>query len=332
MRVQALWRFASATVLAAVLSGVTAGAQATSQQRIPVRKESGGDVARRDSARIADSLANVARRDSIAMLQARNDSLLRAEQAYRDSVARVASALRDSIARADLARIEAARADSIARAEAAAREAAAAAAAAAAAVPAWMSRRGFYFGLGGGVSTPMDDYGRPYGTGWNMTVPFGWQKPTSRFGVRGDISLDNHGGETFSSTAGAAPPIFPPSSGFTSANFAVDDISIWSGNLDLTLDLFQWGANRLGAVYLIGGGGVHFVDGPSVNVTPTGGSAQPPFNLKGESQTEWGLNGGGGVSFGLGRAALFLESRYFTADLGQTNANWVPVIIGVKWF
>jgi hypothetical protein len=320
-----------ATMLSATAGAVTtAGAQAdttkraTSQQRIPVQKESAGEVARRDSAARADSI----RADSIARAEAaRRDSIARAEAARQDSINR---ARQDSIARADSIAREAARRDSISRAEEAARLAAAAA------VPAALARRGFYFGFAGGTSIPSGDYADPYKTGWNITVPFGWQKAASRWGVRGDIDYDSHGGKSFTQTVvppaiePATPTPVPPIAG--AANFDVDNGSVWSGNLDVTADLVQWGANKLGALYLIGGGGVHFFDKPSFNLTPTTGTgAGVTTNYKGDSQTKFGLNGGAGVSFGIGRASLFLESRYFTAYTDNTNSDWIPVILGFKW-
>lgn len=324
MRVQAWWRIGSAAVLAAVLASVTlpAGAQVTSEKRIPVRKESGGDVARRDSIARADSM----RADSIAMAQARADSIARAEQAYRDSVDRAAAAYRDSVARAELARAEQARLDSIAAADSV-RNAAALAAAAAAAIPVALARRGFYFGLAGGVSSPTGDWGEPFSTGWNITVPFGWQPMNSRFGLRGDIAYDNHGGESFTGTS--APILgggtLPPST------ISLNDASIWSGNLDATFDLLQWGANKLSSLYVLGGVGVHFFDSPKATITPTAGTPAPT-TVEGDSQTEFGWNGGAGLSFGLGRTSLFLESRYFSADTPNVNANWIPVIVGVRWY
>jgi hypothetical protein len=138
-------RVASLTAVAALMAGVTttASAQArpTSQQRIPVQKESAGEVARRDSAARADSIAAVeaARRDSIARAEAaaRQDSITKAEMARRDSMARA-----DSIAKAAAAAaaVEAARRDSIAR-EDSIRNAQAA-----------LAKRGFVFGLAGGYS------------------------------------------------------------------------------------------------------------------------------------------------------------------------------------
>ena len=167
-----------------------------------------------------------------------------------------------------------------------------------------------------------------------MTVPFGWQKATSRFGVRGDIAYDSHGGNNFTASnfpeSGPNPP--PPIAGVSTA-YDFDNGSVWSGNLDLTADLVQWGANKLSSLYLIGGGGVHFFDKPSLTYTPqTGTSAGVTTSLEGDSQTKFGFNGGAGLQFGIGRGAIFLESRYFTAYTDNTNSNWIPAIIGFKWY
>ena len=334
MRVQAWWRIGSATVLAAVLAGVTlpASAQVTSEQRIPVKKESGGDVAKRDSAARADSIANAARRDSLALLQAQNDSLARANQAYRDSVDRAIAAYRDSVARAELAKAEQARLDSIARADSV-RNAAAVAAAATQTLPQSLARRGFYFGIAGGWSAPSGAWGDGYEDGWNVTVPFGWQPFNSRFGVRGDIAYDDQGGASYVGTE--EPPVVnteptPTPHSIPSSNIDINGLSIWSGNLDLTLDVLQWGSHRTGGLYLLGGVGVHFFDAPKATITPVAGGAATV--IEGDSKTEFGWNGGGGIAFGLGRSSLFLESRFFSVSHTNVDAEWVPIIIGFRWF
>jgi hypothetical protein len=289
-----------------------------------VRKQSGGDLARRDSVARADSIAHAARRDSLALLQAQYDSLTRASAAYRDSVDRAATAFRDSIARADLARR-----DSIAAAENARQMAAASAVAATAALPPALTRRGFYFGIAGGTSSPTGDWETPYSVGFNITAPFGWQPMESRFGIRGDIAYDLHGGELLP----AGTPIQPidyPQPIFTTADIAVQDLSIWSGNLDATFDLVQWGDRRLGALYVLGGFGVHFISTRKADVFPVTG--QGSFTTENGSTTEFGYNAGAGLSFGIGTSSLFLESRWFTANLSPTNATWVPVILGIKFY
>ena len=57
----------------------------------------------------------------------------------------------------------------------------------------------------------------------------------------------------------------------------------------------------------------------------------PPSSYKTDSQTKFGLNGGAGFGFAVGRTSLFIESRYFTAYTDNTNSEWIPVILGVKW-
>lgn len=316
-----MMRIHTLVVLAAIV-GVTvpAHAQVTSEQRIPVRKESKGQVANRDS-------IEQAYRDSLAMLQARNDSLARASQAYRDSVDRVVAAFRDSVAAAEAA--ERARLDSIARADSV-RAAAALAAAATAAIPVALSRRGFYFGLAGGTSSPVGDWEKPYSTGFNVTAPFGWQPIDSRFGIRGDITYDLHGGEFFA----AGSPIQPidyPQPVFTTNDALLHDVAIWSGNLSATFDLVQWGDRRLGNLYVLGGIGVSYVNSPKANIYAPG-TGQVTQTIEGDSKTAFGFNAGAGLSFGVGRQSLFLESRWLTADVSPTNAQWVPVILGIKFY
>jgi opacity protein-like surface antigen len=334
MRLRASSRFGSLMTLAALtaVATTTANAQAgrpTSQQRIPVQKESAGDVARKDSAARADSIAaaEAARRDSIGRAEAaaRQDSITKADMARRDSVARA-----DSIAAATAAAAAAAaRRDSIAR-EDSIRNAALAAQAA-------LARKGFFFGLAGGYSSPSADYADAFKSGWNVTLPFGWQRRSSRWGIRGDIAYDAHSGKSFQQDA--PPPVIPaPVNGGTqvTSNFDVDNGNVWSGNVDGIVDLAKWGADRLSSFYLIGGGGVHIFNKKNVTVTPLEpsqgtGTPLPVTTYESESQTKFGLNGGAGLAFALGRSSLFLESRYFTAYTDNTNSDWIPIILGVKW-
>jgi hypothetical protein len=308
-------------VVAVVVAGSVARAQGVPVRKqpakVPVRKQSGGEVA----------LDSAARADSIARAEAaQREALARAEMARQDSIARVDFARRDSIARAEA--LEAQRRDSMARADSIN---AARAAAAQVKVPPALARRGFYFGIGGGWSSPSGDYGDPYKSGWNVTVPFGFQTATSRWGFRGDIAYDAHGGKNI--TRDVVPPVIAvPISTTVPTQFDVDGGSIWSGNFDVTVDVLQWGKNKLSALYLLGGGGVHFFDKPKFTATPTTGTgAGVTTSYEGDSQTKFGLNGGAGLAFGVGRAALFVESRYFTAYTDNTNAEWVPIVLGLRW-
>ena len=301
-------RFSLASVVATalvVLGATTASAQAdttrrtTSQQRVRVTKEAGGEVARRDSAFIRDSIA---RADSLARLERmRQDSIARA-----DSLARLERMRQDSIARDS-----AARADSIARAQQAAVTDTVRTPTTTMSTDAFEVRRGsWYVGLGGGPNIPTGTVEDVYKTGFNVTVPIGWQPQESAFGVRFDLSYGRLNGRD---DLGGTQP---------------DDPSIWSGTANATLDLFRFGESRRGALYLIGGGGVYrFTDFYNTDRSDN----DPESAFEGNPVTKAGLTGGAGLAFPIGGASLFVESRYTNVFTDGENTRWVPVVIGLKW-
>ena len=282
----------------------------TSQQRVRVTKEAAGEVTRRDSAFIRDS---VARADSITRMETmRRDSIARA-----DSLASLERARRDSITRDSTVRADSIRADSIARATPA---------------PATpdtvrnptmpmmtsedsfgMQRSSFYFGLGGGPNIPTGTVEDVYKTGFNVTVPIGWQPVNSPFGLRLDLGYSRLNGRSAGENGLTSQP---------------DDPNIWSATANATLDLVRWGENRRGAFYLVGGGGVfRFTDFYNFDRSDN----DPESAFEGEPVTKGGLTGGAGLSFPIGGSSLFVESRYTTAYTEGENTKWVPVVIGLKW-
>ena len=229
-------------------------ARTTSQQRIRVMKESKGEVARRDSAAIADSIradsvarAEQMRRDSVAAAErARADSIARVEQMRRDSIAAVERARADSIAAVEAARAaaEKARLDSIAAVEAARR-------AEQLRLEQLRNRylfnqSGWYMGLAAGSTMPQDDFESVgYESGWTITVPIGFQRLNQALGFRLDLSYSEFGGGTFS-------PVSPQSPVISNA-----DPSVFSASLNLQLRL-PFGKSRTSALYGLGGGGYYY--------------------------------------------------------------------------
>jgi hypothetical protein len=155
----------------------------SSSKRIPITKEgtAGGEVVptvNQDSIAAAER----ARADSAmaAAERARQDSIARIEQMRRDSIAFAERRKQDSIAAAERARQDSlARADSIARADAARL--------------AYMRHRGgWYFGVAFGASIPTGSFTNAgfnsggYSTGWNATVPIGYDFSNSPLGIRFD--------------------------------------------------------------------------------------------------------------------------------------------------
>ena len=312
---------ASAVAVALVMGAAsTAAAQAdttrraTSQQRVRVTKESTGEVAtRRDSAFIRDS---VARADSITRLEtmrrdsvARADSLARMERTRLDSIARDSTARADSIARATTAPAPAPQTPPATTTDTIRTPG----------MPSMSSdsygmRRGsFYFGLGGGPNIPTGVVNDVYKTGFNVTVPIGWQPMNSPFGLRLDLGYSRLNGRSVGENGLTAQP---------------DDPNIWSATANATLDLVRFGDSRRGALYLVGGGGVYrFTD--FYNSDRSDNENDSAF--EGNPVTKGGLTGGAGLAFPIGGTSLFVESRYTTAFTDGENTKWVPIVFGLKW-
>lgn len=50
-----------------------------------------------------------------------------------------------------------------------------------------------------------------------------------------------------------------------------------------------------------------------------------------DSQTDFGLNGGVGLALPLGRADLLLEARYHSIFTEDSNTNFIPISIGLRF-
>ena len=182
----------------------------------------------------------------------------------------------------------------------------------------------FYWGIGAGASMPESNMRNGYNTGWNVTVPFGWDSQSIPLGLRFDAGYDRLMGRSDVGVSG--------------------DLAVWSGNADAKLRL----GSLLRHFYVLGGvGAARIVGYGTNNNTPaygttattsgyngTYGSGATVASSFGNAKTEMNWNAGGGVDFGWGRSALFLESRYFHINTNESlgaNTRFVPVIIGLTF-
>lgn len=289
----------------------------TSSRRIHVTKDRPAPPA---PAPVATQRVN---QDSIASAErARQDSIAAAERARQDSIARRDAMQRDSITNAErqrqdsIAAVDAARQDSIARAQQRNK--------ARANDELQMARRhnaGFYIGFAGGSTMPMGELktnvNNSYNTGWNVTMPFGWDFGSFPLGIRFDLAMDNLTGKPNFLDLGGNPT--------TARNIAIYS---GSGGLKLNLPIFRT-ASRF---YLMGGAGAHRVTGYATSQVGSD-SAQTIQNAK----TDIGWYGGAGFNFRFGRSALFIESRYINVNTKQPvgfayqKANYLPIILGFQF-
>jgi opacity protein-like surface antigen len=288
----------------------------TSAQRIPISKE------RASTGEVAQPAPPPVNQDSIAAAErARQDSIAAAERARQDSVARIEQMRRDSIAAAErrrqdsIAAVEKARQDSIARADSIA-----AAEAARIRMRKWAG--GFYMGVAAGASIPNGDISSAstntggYSTGWNVTVPIGYDFRNTPFGLRVDGSFDRLGGKNFNSA------------------FNAPDLTAWSINMDGRLRLPL--GRTWSRFYVLGGATTSKLTGYNQDFTnPNAPTNQLTFS---NASWKWGWNAGAGFNFNFGHmTGLFLESRYFDVSQDAPNgfpfnsAHWIPVILGIQF-
>jgi hypothetical protein len=158
------------------------------------------------------------------------------------------------------------------------------------------------FGLGGGPAIPAGNLSNAYTTGFDALINLGVRVPTFPLGFRADGMFDQFPGKSAVGVTG------------NSQLYSV------SANAVLTTT-----GTPIIAPYLIGGVGYyndHYrieVSGASV---AAGGST---------SDNSMGINGGGGLRFGIGSLSVFAEARYHYVFSGPHHIELVPITFGVMF-
>jgi hypothetical protein len=178
---------------------------------------------------------------------------------------------------------------------------------------------GWYFGVGFGASIPTGDITSAglnsggYSTGWNVTVPVGYDFTHSPLGIRFDGTFDQLNGKDFNS------------------NFSAPRLDAWALNMDLRLRAPL--GRTWSRFYLLGGGTWSGLNGWFTDFS----NPNAPTNKQGTTSS-WGWNAGGGFNFNWGSMlGLFVESRYVWVDQKEgsgfpyNHAAWVPIVLGVTF-
>lgn len=301
--------------------------RATSDQRIPVRKDGGtASITQRESGGLV----------TISAATARIDSLERASDAYRLRLSalesenagmasrsaatdRMIAALSDSL-RMVRAELSSSRTELMAmRGEL---TAASLRADALADSVQWLNQRfanfrngsvfggsGFYVGAGTGANFTtgtLRDLG--YASALHLQVPIGWSKRGNLLGIRTEWAVQRFEGRS--------------RGGFTNL-----DPKIYSGVAMLTFDL-PLNAAKNTAFYLMGGGGVYQFRNIGASSSLTG--SFPGIDEASKSEVKWGLTGGAGLEVHvIGASSLYLQTAYSNVSAGGRSLNWMPVNIGV---
>ncbi|HEY2852331.1 MAG TPA: hypothetical protein VGJ18_05760 [Gemmatimonadaceae bacterium] len=182
-------------------------------------------------------------------------------------------------------------------------------------VGSFIVRKRFYYGLAGGYSQPVSASHAVYATGWNVTVPAGWDFVGAPIGLRVDGSWDKLIGQK------------------SSTNY-ISDVAIWSldGGAVLRRSVERLGPS--GIVYLLAGGGVHRFVASAIN-GGAGANANGFATSFSHAQTRWGFDGGVGASLTVWQLAMFVETRYVDVRSGNDavgDVRFFPMILGVTFF
>jgi hypothetical protein len=238
----------------------------------------------------------------------------------------------------------------------------------------------FYIGVGGGTSIPAGDIYNGYNPGFNISLPMGWDSNRWPLGLRFDLSYDrlmarstfrNNGqttavittnggystgststptGTTYGGTTGSTTGSTGTSGGYTgTARIANTDAALASAMLDAKLRLPFFGSNSSTALYVVGGGGLHYFFNYASSLALTNPAAErakfaqlhaavnsatssTSYSTGGYSAvTRPGANAGVGMQWGVGPANMFIEGRYVTVLTKDRPTNYWPVLFGITW-
>jgi hypothetical protein len=183
---------------------------------------------------------------------------------------------------------------------------------------------GFYVGLHGGTQFPQNEINNAYDPGYNVGGMLGWDSQRSPIGLRLNASWNRLNGRTLSST----------DIGGVTFTGAVPNADLYSAFADAKLRLpFGRFLGSTSSLYAVGGAGATYFRNFDRFTTVTGNTANQSrtgtFNP--EDVTRWAANVGGGVSWGLGNASLFVESRWVRVFTTNRNTDYVPLTVGLTF-
>ena len=189
---------------------------------------------------------------------------------------------------------------------------------------------GLGIGLIGGATMPVGDYNKIAAAGFHIGGFVDFGRRFGPAGLRADLMYHGFGDKNLVTTGDNT----------TEVSFS-NKYSMVSGTLNLVFGLpLEDSSIR---PYVLGGvGGYYVKNSPKCNSSAL--VCEPFLNLEDEegSATKFGLNGGGGIEFGMGGANVFLEARYHhilsaapqiecfgEANCNRAAAKLVPISLGV---
>jgi hypothetical protein len=208
----------------------------------------------------------------------------------------------------------------------------------------------FYIGVGGGTSIPSGDIHNGYNPGLSLSLPMGWDSNRWPLGLRLDLSYDRLMARSTFRNNGQTTALVNASGGYSgTARIAGADVALSSAMLDAKARVPLLHSKSATAVYVLGGGGVHYFFNYAKSLALTNPAAEQAkfaqlhaalnsatsgvnYSAGGYSSvTRLGANAGAGVQRGVGKANLFVEGRYVTIFTKDRHTNYWPLLLGAAW-
>jgi hypothetical protein len=183
---------------------------------------------------------------------------------------------------------------------------------------------GLYFGVQGGANFPQNEINSYYETGYGAGAQIGWDPGSSPLGLRVNAMWNRLNGRDLQSTT------------INNVRYEADlnnaDLYSVFGDAKLRLPFGRF-LGATSGLYAVGGAGVtyfrNYVDFTNTTGINPGNNVVRTFNA--EDRTQFALNGGGGLSFGVGAVSLFAEGRYVRVFTQGARTDYVPVTIGITF-
>ena len=155
------------------------------------------------------------------------------------------------------------------------------------------------FGVSGGLTLPIGDIGDAVNSGFNAGAHLAFMPAMLPFGVRVEGQFNRFAYDE---------------------NVASDaNLQIISGTANAVFGVPA--ASSAFRPYLIGGLGLY----------NSKFSAETALGEGSASDTNFGLNGGAGIEFGLSGLATFIEARFHSVFSEGSKTNFVPISFGIKF-
>jgi opacity protein-like surface antigen len=176
------------------------------------------------------------------------------------------------------------------------------------------------FGVGLGLTAPRGEYrvdasGEGFNAGWQGMGFMELMAPRGPVGLRVDAIFANNPGNSQLNADATGPTV---------DTWVKVNMRTFGANLDV---IFRR-SSRGGGAYLLGGIGSYRVTRANTYGGPVGGVTH------GMSETRFAWNAGGGLTYPVGRPALFLEARYISVTnpfILSGKAPFVAIVAGVRF-